>query len=128
MPMKQKNVPFYANHEDDMHCMLSVYRSLFDYFLNTKLSWSEIEEITGYKPNKAAWSIKVLIYMSEYFDIKMVEPFDYKKYFKDGESYLYTLFSKEELDWQIKNSNILEFREYIPEFLEKLVRFAEVRV
>lgn len=118
--MKQISVPFYPNHEDDMHCMLSVYQSIFDYFLNNKLSWDEIEELTGYEPNKAAWSVKVLTYMSKYFDIKMIEPFDYNKYFKDGESYLHTLFNEEELDWQRKNSNILEFRESIPEFLEKV--------
>lgn len=118
--MNSKTVPFYQNHEDGMHCMLSVYRSLFEYFLDKKLSWEEIEKLTGYVAGKAAWSVKILTYLSEYFDIKMIEPFDYDRYIHDGEKYLSTVFNAEELEWQLNTSNLLDIKPMIPEFLEKV--------
>lgn len=115
-----KKVPFYPNHEDNKHCMLAVYRSIFEYLLDLKVDWAEMEVLTGYKPLKPAWSLQILTYLADKsVDIKMVEPFDYRRYEKEGESYLSTLFNSQELNWQLKNSNILEIRPMISKFLAK---------
>lgn len=116
-----KQIPFYGNHEDNHHCMLAVYRSLFDYFYGEKLSWEELESLTGFKPKRAAWSLKIISHLAKRgLDIRMVEPFDYARYYEIGEPYLDELFSPVEKDWQLKHGNILEIRPLIPDFLENV--------
>ncbi len=116
-----KRVPFYANHEDNMHCMLAVYRSLFDHFLHRRMSWEELEAFTGYRSGKAAWTLKSLVQFANMdIDIRMVEPFDYSQFSTRGEAYLSEVWPKEKLEWQLKNSNILEITPQIPEFLSKI--------
>ncbi len=116
-----KRVPFYANHEDDMHSMLAVYRSLFDYFLHRRMSWEELEAFTGYVPGRSAWSLKSLVQFANMdIDIRMIEPFDYGQYSVKGERYLEEIWPKEKLEWQLKHTNILEISPQIPEFLSKV--------
>jgi len=112
-------VPFYPNHEDDMHCEMSVYASILDFFLGKKYSWEQLEKLVGFKEGKAAWTVQPLPKMTELgLDISMIEPFDYQRYLKEGEKYLHTLYSQEEIDWYKKNSNILEMQKFIPKFLK----------
>jgi 23S rRNA pseudouridine1911/1915/1917 synthase len=116
-----KEVPFYGNHEDGMHCMLAVYGSVIEYFVHRKLTWKELEGLTGYKPGIVAWSVGVLPRMAAMgFDIRMIEPFDYEHYAKEGETYLKKLYTTEELAWYKENSNILIMQEQIPEFLHRV--------
>jgi hypothetical protein len=101
--------------------MLAVYRSVLDYFYSEKLDWQELEKLTGFESGKAAWSVKILTYLARKgMDIKMIEPFDYKRYAEIGEPYLDELLSKEEKDWNLKHSNLLEIRPLIPQFLKSV--------
>ncbi len=116
-----KQVTFYGNHEDNLHCMLAVYRSIFDYFYNERLDWAQLEELTGFNTDKAAWSLKVITYLARRgLDINMLEPFDYARYYDLGESYLNEFYSPVEKNWQLEHSNILEIKPLIPEFLENV--------
>lgn len=116
-----KKVPFYENHDDNLHCALAIYRMLFGYFLDRKTTWEEMEKMSGFKPGKTAWTVIMWERMSKQgFDIRLIEAFDYKKYLDAGESYLQTYFTKEEYDWYLKNSNILEIRPLIASFLEQV--------
>lgn len=117
-----KRVPFYDNHEDNLHCALAVYRMLFGHFMDRKTTWEEMEKMSGFKPGKAAWTVMMWERMSKQgFDIHVIEAFDYAKYLKEGETYLKTYFTKEQYDWQLKTSNILEIRPLISTFLEEVV-------
>jgi 23S rRNA pseudouridine1911/1915/1917 synthase len=114
----KREVPFYGNHEDDMHCMLAVYGSIIEYFLHRKLNWQELEGLTGYRPDIAAWTVGVLPRMDAMgFDITMIEPFDYSAYSKDGEAYLSKIYKPDVLGWYKEKSNIIAMREQIPDFL-----------
>jgi len=116
-----KKVPFYGNHEDNMHCAVAVYRMLFDYFLDRKLTWGEAEKMSGFQPGKAAWTITMWERMSKQgFDIRMIEPFDYRAYQAEGDSYLRTYFTKTQYDWMVAHSNILEIRPFIGSFLSQV--------
>ena len=116
-----KDVPFYANHEDNMRCCLAVYRMIFDYFLHRKLSWDELASFAGYAPGVAAWTVKPLTQFAKMqFDIRMIEPFDYRRYLTEGTAYLSELFTPEKAAWQLKHTNILSMQPYIPEFLETI--------
>lgn len=114
-------VPFYPNHEDGMHCMLAAYRSIIAYFLHKELSWEELEQLTGYTPNRAAWTLQALVDMQEMgFDIKMIEPFNYERYLTEGETYLHEFFSPEEVNWFLEYSNIRDIKPLIPTFQERV--------
>lgn len=116
-----RKVPFYANHEDGMHCMLAVYRTIFDHFLYKKMGWSELEAFTGFKPGQAAWSLKSITQFANMdFDIRMIEPFDYAQFARRGEEYLYEIWGNDKLEWQVKHTNILDIKPQIPDFLNKV--------
>jgi 23S rRNA pseudouridine1911/1915/1917 synthase len=116
-----KQVPFYGNHEDGMHCMLATYRSVLDYFLQKRFDWDAIEGLTGYKTGLAAWTVSSLPKMQAMgLDIRMIEPFDYQRYLNEGEEYLRTIYSPEEIYWYRKNTNILNIKDDIPEFLKHI--------
>ena len=120
-----KDIPFYSNREDNLSCFLACLRSALEYFSNKSWSWEELETLTGFQKNKTAWTVKTWTTLSQQgFDINMIEEFDYKKYYDEGESYLSTFLNPEELSWQQEHSNISEIRPFIPEFL-KTVHFEQ---
>lgn len=101
-----------------MRCAIAVYRMLFDYFLHRKLSWKETEKLAGFKDGKAAWTVTIWVRMANMgFDIRMIEPFDYRRYMAEGDSYLRSFLSPDEYDWLTEHSNLLEIRPFIPDFL-----------
>ncbi len=122
-----REVPFYPNHQDEMHCEMSAYASILDYFLHKKLSWPELEKLVGYKESRAAWTIEPLPKMAKMgLDIYMIEPFDYTRYLDEGDSYLHTLYTTEQINWYKKNSNIAEMKKHIPKFQKTINHKCEV--
>jgi 23S rRNA pseudouridine1911/1915/1917 synthase len=116
-----KKVPFYANHEDNMHCSSAVYRMLFGYFLKRKIGWEAIDKMAGFENGKAPWTVTIWERMSNQgFDIRMIEAFDYVRYEKEGDAYLRKHLTKEEYDWQVEHTNILEIQPYIAAFRKRI--------
>jgi 23S rRNA pseudouridine1911/1915/1917 synthase len=116
-----KKVPFYPNHEDNMHCSVAVYRMLFDYFTHRKIDWEEMDKMAGFTNHKAPWTVTIWERMSSQgFDIRMIEAFDYRKYMHEGDHYLRQYLSDDEYDWQVKNTNILDITPQIPSFLKRV--------
>jgi 23S rRNA pseudouridine1911/1915/1917 synthase len=114
-----KKVPFYPNHPNGMHCAVAVYRMLFDYFLHRKLGWEEAEKLAGFKDGRAAWTVTIWERMSRMgFDIRMIEPFDYRRYTEKGDAYLRSYMKPEEYDWLTQHSNIRDIQPLIPAFLQ----------
>lgn len=113
--------PFVANHEDGMRCMLACYRMLVESLLGVKMDWDEMVELTGYRTDVAAWTLKSLLTFDEMgLEITMIENFDYRAYLKSGDDYLHSFFEPKELEWYQKHSDIKEMKQYIPHFLEKI--------
>jgi len=113
-----KQVPFYPNHEDNLHCALAVYQMLFDYFLHRKLSWTEIEKLSGFKDNTAAWTVTIWERMVNMgFDVRMIENFDYRRYAKQGNDYLKKYFTESAYEWTMEHTDILTITPLIPSFL-----------
>lgn len=114
-----KRVPFYPNHDDDMHCMVAVYRSVIQFFTRKRLTWEQADELVGYQSGRAAWSLRALTTLAAMgFDIRTVENFDYRAYAARGEAYLKEFYPPQELEWQFAHSNILEIKPLIPQFLK----------
>ncbi len=99
--------------------MLAVYRSIITYYLGKEPSWEELEKLTGYVPGRTAWTVKALSEMTAgyHLSIKMIEPFNYKQFAREGEDYLYDMYDNEEVRWYLDNSNILEIKPYLTKFL-----------
>jgi len=120
-----RSVPFYPNHPDDNHCAVACYRMILEYFLDKKTNWLEADKFTGFKNHKAVWTMEALLKSVQLgLDIRMIDPFDYQKYYEIGDDYLKTIWSTEEMAWQKKHAQPIR-RELIPEFSEKIER--EVR-
>lgn len=69
-----KHIAFYRNESNDNRTMVAVYRMLFNYFLNQKVSAAEMGDYIGFEEGKqSASSIKPLTSMAQSgFDIRMV--------------------------------------------------------
>lgn len=101
--------------------MLASMRSALEYLADREYSWNELEKLTGYRPERAAWTVKMWTELARQgFKIRMIEGFDYDRYFKEGEAYLSTFLKPEEVKWQLKETNLLEIRPLIPEFLKTI--------
>lgn len=101
-----------------MSCTLAVYRSILKYFTGRDYSWEEVEHLSGYRDEVAAWTVQVWTNLAKQgFDIRMVENFDYSQYLQRGMDYLQTIYKPEEIDWLLKHSNLADMKALIPEFL-----------
>jgi 23S rRNA pseudouridine1911/1915/1917 synthase len=98
--------------------MVAVYRMVREHFEGKLRSWDEMDTFTGYHIGRAAWTLAPLTKMaSGLYDIRMIEPFDYRKYANQGRAYLQKALPPEQLEWQLKHSNILDIQQEIPAFL-----------
>lgn len=113
-----KKVPFYPNDSDNLHCMVSCYRTLFDYFLSQKISQTDMEIYVGFDEGRAAWTLIPNTKMAKQgFDIRMIEPFDYQAFAEQGDPYLDKVFPADKAAWLREHSNVADIRSYIPDFL-----------
>jgi hypothetical protein len=117
--MTKQPPPYYKNRPDNMSCALACYRSALEHLTGKKYSWKELEAITGFKKGRAAWTVGVWAYLAERgFTIRMVEAFDYERYAKEGQSYLKTFLTPEDLEWYLKHTDLLDIKPLIPKFLK----------
>lgn len=113
--------PFVQNHEDNMHCLLACYRMLMQHLWKRDMTWEQIEAFTGYHDYKAPWTVRSLVQFHRMgLDIKMIEPFDYKRYVEEKESYLQEIFDAKQLEWFAENSTLDETLPYLAEFFERI--------
>jgi hypothetical protein len=114
-----KEIKFYPNHEDNMHCSQAVFRSLFNYFFDEELSWEEIEAITKTIPGKGAWTMAAEIELAKRgVEVINIEPFDYEKYYNEGVDYLKNNFDESTVNYYLEKSNLLSVHDDIPLFLQ----------
>jgi len=113
-----KQIKFYPNHPDNMHCSQAVFRSVFNYFFNEELSWEEIDKITKTIPGKGSWTMAVYIELAKRgVEVVNIEPFDYQRFASDGIDYLKSNFSEETFNWYLEHSNLMSVQNLVPEFL-----------
>ncbi len=112
-------IPFYPNHPDNMHCSQAVFRSLFEYYFDQKLSWEEIDAITKTIPSRGSWTMAAYSELARRgLSIINIEPFEYDHFFSEGIHYLENRFSPQTVQYYLNSSNLLSIREDIPEFLK----------
>ena len=114
-----KEITFYPNHEDNMHCSQAIFRSLFEYFFDKKLSWEDIDRITKTVPGKGSWTMAAEIELAKRgVEVINIEPFDYERFYKEGITYLKNNFDENTVSYYLEQSNLLSVKDDIPTFLQ----------
>lgn len=118
----KREVPFYPNTADNTHCVQAVFRMVLKYFLPSRsYSWKQLDNLTAKQRNKGTWLMAGLIHLKKMgFDIVDIEPFDYRRYYREGEGYLAEEFPQEVAHWYLEESNLREERKRIPSFLKAI--------
>lgn len=116
-----KDVPFYAN-PDDTHCFQAALKMIMKYFWPDKdFSWKKLEKITAKVEGLWTWPTAGLIWLRERgFEIKNIEPFDYKKFIRFGSRYLLKKYGEEVGKAQIKHSDIEQERILAQKFIKMI--------
>lgn len=69
-----KKVPFYGNHEDNLHSAVAIYRILFDHFMDRKMTWEELEKMSDFQSDRPARTVTMWERMGKQgFDIRTIE-------------------------------------------------------
>lgn len=111
------SLTFLPNHPDNMHCANAVFRMIYKYFLNTDLSWEEIDTISHAIQSKATWTFPVETDLAKRgLSVTNIEPLDYNRLFTEGLKYLQTTVGEETYQYYKENSNLESVLQFIPEF------------
>jgi hypothetical protein len=114
-----KKVPFYPNHPNGMYCVLAVYRSLFDYFFDEKVTFETLEKKARAEQGKAVWHLILDIELAKRgVRIVNIETIDYWRLYKEKEIYLKNLYDTQTAEYYLTESNIINLYDIIPKYLE----------
>lgn len=102
-----------------MYCVLAVYRSLYDYFFDEKLSFEELEKMARAEKGKAVWHLLLDIELAKRgIEIVTVEKTDYQKLFEGKEVYIKSLYNKQTVEYYLTKSNVVKLFDVIPQYLK----------
>lgn len=98
-----KDVPFYPNTDDNLHCQQAAFMSILKYFRpDYETDWAAWDNITGFEKDKATWSLATLLWFHEHgFEVKHIEGFDFEAFAKDGQRYFEEQYAPEVLTYAI---------------------------
>lgn len=113
-----KNVPFYPNTPDNLHCYQAALKMILKYFLPKKnFSWRQLEKMTAMKKSKWTWATQSLINLHEMgFDIKDIDAFDIERFVKIGKDYLLEKYGQKVANAQEKMSDLDQERRLYKEY------------
>lgn len=113
-------IPFYSNTPDDMRCVQACFRMVLKYFFPDKeFSWEELDKLLHAEIGKGTWWHAALLGIKKLgIRTKLIEPFDYRKFYDQGLDYLYRVYPKKLADWHKEKSNLFEVKRFIPQFLK----------
>lgn len=104
-----------------MYCVLAVYRSLYDYFFNEKLSFGELEKRSRAQKKKGVWHFLLDIELAKRgINIVNIETIDYQKLFKEKGTYIENLYDKQTVQYYFTKTNMLKVFDIIPQYLQSV--------
>ncbi len=120
-------VPFYANTPDDGRCFQAALRMVLGYYLPTRrYTWAELDAVTAHK-DKSTWPMTgVLHCLSLGFQVTWIDPFDLKRFSREGYAYMLEVYGREVTDNQMIQSNVVQEMRYAGQLAAKIT--AETRV
>lgn len=101
-------MPFFPNTRDNTHCYQATLRMILKkIYPKRNFSYRELEKVFDKPKGKYSWTPAAAVNLKKSgLNTKIVSPFDYKKFSRDGRRYIMKFYSKEAADVQIKMSNI----------------------
>jgi len=113
--------PFYANTPDRTHCLQAGFRIMLKHFLPSQdFSWAKLDKMTHKVHGKGTWWFPMAAELQKLgLKTRIIEYFDYQRFLKEGDDYLYGILEPEVVEYFLKSSNLTEVKDYIPEFLAK---------
>lgn len=117
-----KNVPFFANTADDTHCVQASFRIMLKYFMpEREFSYDQLDEMSQKRTGKGTWWLPLLLELNRLeIAVKNIGRFDYKQFYRDGETYVRRIYPKETADYHLNRTNLNAIKPYIPEFLKNI--------
>jgi hypothetical protein len=117
-----KKVPFFANTPDDTHCVQASFSIMLKYFLPERdFSYGQLDEMSQKQPGKGTWWPPMLMELVDMgLNVKCIEGFDYRRFYKEGETYVKSIYRTETAAYYLKHSNLTEIRPMVPDFLQKV--------
>jgi hypothetical protein len=103
-----KEIPFYSNTPDDLHCFQAALKMILKYFWPNKYyTWGELDKMTAKIEELWTWPTAGLIWLKEKgLGVKVIDNFDDEKFIQLGEQYLIEEYGEEVSNEQIKHSDI----------------------
>lgn len=103
-----KNVPYYRNSPDNLHCLQASVKSVLA-FNGIAFDENEVDQKTGYF-GVPSWTPHAVNWFEENnLDVKLYSPFDYQRFLNEGEDYLKVFkgnfYFKEKAEGQYKFVN-----------------------
>lgn len=87
------DIPFYKQ-PDPKGCVVATLRMALEYF-GQKYTWEELNELVERKEGKwGSFSAAVVKLKKEGWDVKIIETFDFERYYKEGVKYFYKKYGK----------------------------------
>jgi len=126
--MKNFDVPFYPNTQDNTHCFQATFRMVLKFFWPEKeFSYEELDKITAKIEGLWTWQMAGLLWLNEHgFEVRDIEIFDYSQFAEQGGDYLIDFFGKEVGESQIRHTDIKQEIKYAEIFAKKIN--SEVRI
>lgn len=115
-----KDIPFFPNTSDDTHCVQACFRMVLKYFLPAReFSWEELDHLTQKQEGKGTWWFPALkIFNDLGISSKLIGSFDYQRFYEEGDVYLKSIMSEEQLNYYANKSNLFSVKDQIPEFIK----------
>lgn len=120
--MRDIDIPFYSNTEDNTHCFQAGLRMVMKYFWpEEEYTWDELDRITAKVEGLWTWpTAGILWLLNRGMEVQMIDPADYKAFVQRGGDYLIELYGKEVGEEQIKQSDISQEQKLVEELLRKI--------
>jgi len=117
-----ENVPFFANTPDGTHCVQASFRIILKYFLpEHDFSYEQLDAMSQKQPGKGTWWPALLLKLSKLgIEVIDIEPFDYERFYKEGEAYVRSFYPEGVAKYHLKSTNLNDIKSLIPEFLQKV--------
>ncbi len=117
-----RQIPFYPNKKDNLHCFGACIKSALKYFFPKKnYTWKEIDKITQKGLGLSCWPMAGLVYFAKHgIEVKVIDPFSYQKFAKEGLDYLKKLWGEKEFkkDFNIDKKDFLQAEKNVKELVK----------
>lgn len=127
--MEMRQIPFFQNTRDNLHCFQAALKSLLKfYFPEKNYSFRYLDRVTGHRKGKGTWVSAAALFLSEKnMEVRIIGNFDYKKFAKHGTQYLESYWTDEVYQFQRVYSDFERERKLAKKLVKNRKVILEIR-